>query len=720
MVAQLELILLGFAVVVDSVLLIALLERVNRPNTAIWITTLVAATWCAHAAGFGHVLMRGSQIEPLAMFDRLNLAVISTALLVIPSAMLHASVRLNHSPRILRPQWDWRFAVAYAPCLLVPFVIAQAIASSSRNLVVCYEPWVNGYLLLMLGLSFTAAGLFGRYRLLNETPSVRKFFLRLAWLLIGLATLLACYGWLARGTAWDLPVRLLVILSPLSVISLFLWYTLRDRLLPLVFERALVYGASLVLVMLFHQILVIPLAESMQRKSSLDVILIEGIVLVGLILAWPPLRARVRESLRYLLSRNIFQVREAVRQLSLEISQQDSRSLVELCDWFTRSSCQLLCVDQVWIWFNDSRVDSPRTWTHNSTSFSVSLISGTDMERLHESLMAREENNFSRSQLEDPQLAELFERLNVLHIFCCQFRDLQGLVLLGPRIRSDRFSEEQRSSLSLLFDQFAATLFNRMVEQDRLRAERQAAQQEKLALLGMMSGSLAHEIRNPLSSIRTIASLLREDLVDQPAQAKDIEIILQEIDRLASTTQRLLDYSKPADDRTLSVDVHRVVERLLYILEPWAGQQQVKLVRKLAATASVVQATDAAVSEILLNLMRNAIEATRSVPNATVAVETEFSDGWFKLRVIDNGAGIDPAIRDNIYRPFVTSKEFGTGLGLYIAAERVRSIRGLIACESTPTAGTVFEVHLQPHVSQPVQAGGVDESSRVNEATNES
>ena len=694
MIAQLELILLGFAVVVDSVLLIALLERVNRPNTAIWITTLVAATWCAHAAGFSHVLMRDSQAESLAMIDRLNLAVISTALLVIPSAMLHASVRLNHSPRNLRPKWDWRFALAYAPCLFVPFAITQAYRSSSRNLVVCYEPWLNGFLLMLLGLSFTAAAFFGRYRSLNEAPSVRKFFLRLMWLLIGLSLLVACYGWLARGTAWDLPVRLLVILSPLSVVSLFLWYTLRDRMLPLVFERALVYGASLVLLMLFHQILVIPLAEAMQRKSSLDVILIEGIVLVGLILAWPPLRARVRESLRYLLSKNIFQVREAMRQLSLEISQQDSRSLVELCDWFTRSTCQLLCVDQVWVWFNDPRVESPRSWTYNSTSPSASSIRGEDMARLHELILARDENNFSRSQLGDQRLEELFERLNVLQVFRCQFRELHGLVLLGPRIRSDRFSEEQRSSLSLLFEQFAATLFNRMVEQDRLRAERQAAQQEKLAVLGMMSGSLAHEIRNPLSSIRTIASLLREDLVDQPAQVKDVEIILHEIDRLTSTTQRLLDYSKPADERTQVVDVHRVIERLFHILEPWAGQQQVKLVRRLVATKSVVQATDAAISEILLNLMRNAIEATRTSSNASVTVETEFLDHWFKMRVSDNGPGIDPAIRDNIYRPFVTSKEYGTGLGLYIAAERVRSIRGVILCQSTASTGTVFEVQL--------------------------
>ena len=694
MVAQLELILLGFAVVVDSVLLIALMERVNRPNTAIWITTLVAATWLAHAAGFAHVLVRDSQVTAFESLDRVTLAAIAMALLVIPSAMLHAAVRLNTSPRNLRPRWDWRFMICYSPCLLAPIAIQSAFTAESSNLVRCFEPWLHVYLTLVLATSFTAAGFFWRYRSISELPSIRRFFLRLVVLLIVLASLLACYGWIARASEWDLPVRLLVILSPLSIISLFLWYTVRDKLLPLVFERALVYGASLVLIMLFHQVLVIPLAESMQRKSSLDVILIEGIALVGIVLAWPPLRARVRESLRYLLSRNIFQVREAVRQLSLSISQQDSRSLDDLCDWFTQSCCQLLCVDRVWIWFSDVRVDSPRSWSHSASSAGKPEIDGPTMGRLHSLLHQRGETNLSRSHVGDRELETLFERLNVLQVFRCQFRELHGIVLLGPRIRSDRFSEEQLSSLSLLFDQFAATLFNRMVEQDRLRAERQAAQQEKLAMLGLMSGSLAHEIRNPLSSIRTIASLLREDLVERPESAKDVEIILQEIDRLSATTQRLLDYSKPADDGKVGVDVHLVIERLFHILEPWAGQQQVKLARKLNAAKSTVAATDAALSEIMLNLMRNAIEATRTSPQALVSVETDLSEEWCHVKVIDNGPGIDPAIRDSIYRPFVTSKEFGTGLGLYVAAERVRSICGTIECISTPKTGTTFEVRL--------------------------
>lgn len=695
MVAQLELILLGFAVVVDSVLLLALLERVNRPNTSIWITTLVASTWLAHASGFSHVLIRGSEVEPFVLLDRFNVAFIAISLLIIPSAMLHGAVRLNHSLHNLRPDWDWRYAIAYLPCLLAPILFAQAFISDSRVLGTCFGPFVRGYLLSLLGMNIVSATLFLRYRTFIESASTRKFFLQLATLLVGLSLLVTCYGWFARDTAWDLPIRLAVIVSPLTVILLFLWYTLRDKLLPLVFERALVYGGSLVIIMLFHRVMVIPFAEAMQRKASLDVILIEGIILVGVILAWPPLRNRVREALRYLLSRNIFQVREAMRQLSLQISQQDSRSLNDLCDWFTRSCCELLSLEQVWIWFSDARVAMPRSWKSGFEVPQEPGIGTAEMQSLYELLLQRNESHLGRASLREPSLSELCERLNVQYVFRCQFRDLRGLVLLGPRIRSDRFSEEQRASLSLLFDQFAATLFNRMVEQDRLRAERQAAQQEKLAVLGLMSGSLAHEIRNPLSSIRTIASLLREDLATQPEKAKDVGIIVHEIDRLTSITQRLLDYSKPSDDRVIGIDAHRVIERLFHILEPWGAQQQVKLMTRFCSQSRLVQATDAALSEILFNLLRNAIEASRATPNACVTVSTEVREPRLVINVIDNGPGIDPAIRDNIYRPFVTSKDFGTGLGLYIAAERVRSIHGTIECWSTPVTGTVFELQLQ-------------------------
>lgn len=92
------------------------------------------------------------------------------------------------------------------------------------------------------------------------------------------------------------------------------------------------------------------------------------------------------------------------------------------------------------------------------------------------------------------------------------YRSVSGTVLLGNRIRNDRLAGDQVHVLSIVVDQFAATLHNRREETRRQQAERKMLQQEKLSVLGLLSGSLAHEIRNPLSSIRTIVTLVMEDL----------------------------------------------------------------------------------------------------------------------------------------------------------------------------------------------------------------
>ncbi len=154
---------------------------------------------------------------------------------------------------------------------------------------------------------------------------------------------------------------------------------------------------------------------------------------------------------------------------------------------------------------------------------------------------------------------------------------------MGARLRSDRLSAEQMSSIAMLCDQFAATLYNRHLEMERLNRERESMQQEKLSVLGLMAGSIAHEIRNPLSSIRTIAMLMKEDLANNHEHQKDLGMIVGEIDRLTQTTHRLLDYAKPSSLSNTSVIVGETIRRILHILDQYARQFHVELISKLGA-----------------------------------------------------------------------------------------------------------------------------------------
>jgi two-component system C4-dicarboxylate transport sensor histidine kinase DctB len=284
--------------------------------------------------------------------------------------------------------------------------------------------------------------------------------------------------------------------------------------------------------------------------------------------------------------------------------------------------------------------------------------------------------------------------LESLHAFALRFHAVDGLLLLGPRTRNDTFSEEQLAALSLLFDQFAATLHNRVEELARVRAERKAMQQEKLSVLGLLAGSLAHELRNPLSSMRTIASLLVEDLGPADDRTTDVRMIISEIDRLNQTTQRLLEFSRPSDDQILAVAPDAVLRRLAGILGHLARQWHVTLDVELDAANIRISATDASFSEICFNLIRNAIEAVRGSQSPRVQVTSQLLGAQFVVTISDNGPGIDPAMRESIFQPFVTGKSDGTGLGLYIVSERVAELNGRIQCRSGRDQGTSFEVSL--------------------------
>ena len=172
-------------------------------------------------------------------------------------------------------------------------------------------------------------------------------------------------------------------------------------------------------------------------------------------------------------------------------------------------------------------------------------------------------------QIDAKKVEEILEHGRFLVAFRASFRTVEGAVLLGDRKRNDRFADEQLVAIALLCDQLAATIENKRESTRRTLAERNMMQNEKLSVLGLIAGSLAHELRNPLSSIRTIASLTIEDLGPEHSNRKDLQLIVSEIDRLTQTTERLLESAKPGDSIQQSIEPDVVLSRLLTILTRW-------------------------------------------------------------------------------------------------------------------------------------------------------
>jgi signal transduction histidine kinase len=700
MIVPWDVLLLGFATILDSVLLIILFERVNASQVGVWLRILVGATLVSHASSFVRSLSLSSNEMELHSLDRVCYALTATGLLILPSAMLHAAVRLNHTGTQARPQRDARYVLLYAPALLVPWVVGQAINGIEAGFLSLFQPMVIPFLVWMGIANTLSIVLFLKARRGFESRDVKSFFSWHCLLLVVITLLAFVYVFVGVDSDRESSLRLATILSPLAPLLLFVWYSLRMRLLPLVMERTLVYGAVFLALFLCFRFVIAPVVQAWNARSELDLFSLGVGVSVLLILLWRPLRKRVLESLRYLLSNNVFQVRDATRRLSVQLSKLGTLPPEELIEQFQSAIAQSIDLQHCRI-----HIESPGGTEKKFSAGSNDGVETRSGERmtalaiLKSAIAVDEDGILARDWGVSSEVASAMEALDVMWAFRLSSGMVQGMVLLGPRWRSDRLADEQRTALLMLFEQLAVTLENRYLDIQRLRAERFATQQDKLSTLGLMASTWAHEIRNPLSSIKTLTTLAMEDANSSEHGVGDLQMILSEIDRMSVTTQRLLEFARPIPstggtnkDQVCVPD--KTLERLLFVLQHLAQQSHVLLTAELHAPHVSVHGSDAEVGEIFFNLIKNAIEALSPNQRGTVRVGSEFDDHFLHVTISDDGPGIASSIRENLFHPFITGKQSGNGLGLYVASERAKEIGGRVVCESEPGQGTIFRVSL--------------------------
>ncbi len=700
MLPQIELFCVGFAAVVDTVLLLVVLERVNRPLTAIWLKWSLTAVTLWHVGSFLHALLRETEGPTARWLDAMCMIAMASGLLLLNCGVLHASLRINksgisHNRTTTHPPRDLRYAAVYIPLLFLIAVAATIIGSGNRDFMEATGAFHVPYLFWLTFANLTSAALLihSRHRFEEHTRSVRRFLLRFALGVIGVTLLAHYYVLVASNSQAEPALRLLTNLSPIVPTLVFAYYIFRRRLLPMVFERTLVYGAILLAVFYLHRLTLSPLMNKYSERFEFDFVVIEGLLLVALVLAYQPLRDRFREGLRYLIGGDVAQVRDATRLLSVELSRRSDGNVEEISNWFAQEILQAMHLSYAALTVGEEQIVTLAADEESEPSASTKIgdeIKKMTIDQIHRWV--------DRSRCNDAAQLTIMRDIDAMAVFRFDYQNINGSLVLGAPHSGDRLSEEQLNTVSLLVDQYAATIHNCQLSEARKNAERRAVQQEKLSTLGLLSGSLAHELKNPLSSMRTIATLLGEDLGVNSEQAKDVELIISEIDRLTQTTQRLLDFSRPSDATSIGVAPDAVIERLMHILSHLARQHGVTVALDLELGDTLVRASDAVLSEILFNLIKNAIEAVRETERPEVTITTSISGPdkqskcYAMVTIVDNGPGIAPELKDSIFKPFVTDKLDGTGLGLYLVAERIREVNGHITCDTKPE-GTVFDLY---------------------------
>ena len=268
---------------------------------------------------------------------------------------------------------------------------------------------------------------------------------------------------------------------------------------------------------------------------------------------------------------------------------------------------------------------------------------------------------------------------------------------LGIHPHGAMISGETRAALESLCEQLVGALDLCRLIDEKVRLERELAERERLALLGQMAASISHNLKNPLGSIKTILQVQMEN-PELPASLRgETQIVLDEIGRLSTKLNQLLRFSRPAvRGGTVegSCDAAAVIEEVAGVLRHEAERRGVALELQLCTNGAKAAAAADAVSDIVSNLIVNALEATPRAGRVNVTAAT--SNRLCVLSVEDNGSGISPEARENLLRPFFTTKTQGTGLGLAIVARRVAEVGGKLEWESPVRdgRGTRFRITL--------------------------
>jgi signal transduction histidine kinase len=222
--------------------------------------------------------------------------------------------------------------------------------------------------------------------------------------------------------------------------------------------------------------------------------------------------------------------------------------------------------------------------------------------------------------------------------------------------------------------------------------ELEMMQMEKFSLVAELAAGIAHEIRNPMASLRGFLQLLRAEFSPGSRGYEYTKLMIQEIDRANSIIKEFLLLTRPAAPNLRETDLHQVLEDICLLVESKSLLENVSLEKNYQPGLLSVTGDPDQLKQVFLNLATNAIQAMPEGGTLSISTAVEKNKTYIKFR--DTGCGINPSDREKIFYPFYTTKEQGTGLGLAVSYRIVAAHNGRILVDSLPDRGSAFTVEL--------------------------
>ncbi|MDP4170846.1 MAG: ATP-binding protein [Bacillota bacterium] len=226
---------------------------------------------------------------------------------------------------------------------------------------------------------------------------------------------------------------------------------------------------------------------------------------------------------------------------------------------------------------------------------------------------------------------------------------------------------------------------------------------EKLSVIGELAAGIAHEIRNPLTSLIGFTQIIKES-INNVVLEEYLKIMMDELNRINTIVNEFMFIAKPNETMVIKeTNINTLISAVIKFMEP---QSNLKSIKITSTSDSIITAfcDPNQLKQVLINLLQNAIEATTD-PNNNIDISLEyFNDDHYIIKISDRGAGISEERQSRLFEPFYTTKEKGTGLGLMVCKRIIDIHGGTIDVDSKQGEGTVFRIQLPKACSKEKEA----------------
>jgi signal transduction histidine kinase len=560
------------------------------------------------------------------------------------SVLLHVHLHLwagAHSRPLNRIE-RIRAVLSYLPCVFLVLAIPriwsgdyQPMIAKTSSFVLPFSLWV----VYSLGVCAITELLVARRA---TSASERRILVTLAvsFLVIAVLILSALGLGMGRGTTAGLYLQTFANLGSLLPSALLAYYIYRYRFLELIIKESLVVASFAGVVLAVYVYGIRRIGEWTNERYGVRAGVIEAILILGLTFLAAPMRGALERWFRSLFERETALYRDVMAGVGAQVGQ--FRELSELITFIETQIASALPLRKVKI------------------------------------------------ALAGPAAAS---DANTYDVSYPLMREDQTIGELRVEASSGALTSDVRAVLEVLAGQIAVALDDWRLVEENVRLERKLAEGERLAALGQMAATVAHEVKNPLSAIKSIAQVMSEDEALKTQHARDLSLIIGETDRLNNTVTQLLSFARTQTPASTPGTAAEIAGTVVSLFRAEAEEKGVTLRSVARCDAKLDGVQTSAVRDALSNLLLNGLQATPR--GGMVKIECDIDAQSLVFIVSDNGPGIPEAMREKVWQPFFTTRQRGTGLGLAIVRKRMQEAGGsAVLAPSTNGEGARFELRV--------------------------